>query len=220
MKMQSISSGGSVVGTQVFNGTASVDSNSVYTLGLDVTGVVTPDGSGISLKPGWNLVSLPIMPYNTKISKVLSTLIAAKDFTIVWGYQGGAWKSATLSNGVFSTAGGLTTMQDGFGYWIYMTTADKLNVVGYVIAPPPAPPPTYSLSKGWNLVGFKPQPTVQNETVDQYLSSISGSYDANNVWVYDNLNGSWIRATASTELAPGEAMWIFVTPASGGTLSP
>jgi|GEM_PF-6169220 hypothetical protein len=37
---------------------------------------------------------------------------------------------------------------------------------------------------------------------------IAGNYDASNVWVY---TGSWVRATGSTSLTPGEAMWILIT---------
>jgi len=135
-------------------------------------------------------------------------LITAKDFTTVWAYQGGKWVSATLSKGKLS--GSLTTMQDGVGYWIYMTKADKLNVVGYVIAPAPASPPAYSLSSGWNLVGYKPQPDASaTETVSKYLSSISGDYSA--VWIYDNPSGTWIRGTGSTQIQVGDALWVCMT---------
>ena len=213
MKLQTISDVGTVVGTQVFTGQASVGSNSSFTPGLDPSGVVTPDGYGIKLSAGWNLVSLPLVPLNTKISNVLSGLIAAKDFTIVWAYQGGKWSSASLSNGKLS--GPLTTMQDGVGYWIYMTKADTLNVNGYVI-PPAGSPPSYSLLAGWNLIGFKPQPTVAPEPVNTYLTSISGNY--NSVWLYDNTSQSWIRANSPYMVEPGQAMWVLMT--ASATLRP
>jgi len=216
MKMQTISNGGSVVGTQNFSGQASVGSNSSFSPGLDPSGAVTPNGYDIRLSAGWNLVSLPLVPLSTKIGSVLGGLIVAKDFTVVWAYQGGKWSSASLSKGKLS--GSLTTMQDGVGYWIYMTKADTLNVDGCVFAPPPASPPTYSLSVGWNLIGFKPEPTVVPEQVGQYLTSISGSYDPSNVWVYDNTSQSWIRANSSYMIQPGQAMWVRMTAA--GTLRP
>jgi hypothetical protein len=110
-------------------------------------------------------------------------------------------------------------MTDGNGYCIDMRKNDTLYVDGTVIVPG-STPPTYTLTQGWNLVGFKPQPVIQNETVAQYLTSISESYDVNNVWIYDNASGAWIRATSTTMLTPGEAMWIFVTSPSGATLRP
>jgi subtilase family serine protease len=167
----------------------------------------------ISLVQGWNLISMPVVPQNTAIKTVLGALITANDFTSISSYQAGKWVSATLSKG--SLSGPLTTVQDGHGYWIYMTSPDTLYVNGYVI-PPASLPPSYSLTAGWNLVGFKPQPTIQDETVAQYLTSISGSYDPNNVWVYDNTSGAWTRGT-STTLTPGQAMWVLMT--SPATLS-
>jgi len=166
------------------------------------------------LAAGWNLISLPLVPRTNAISSVLNALIVSSEVTVVWSYTGTprAWKS--FMPGKAST---LTTMNDGEGYWIYMTKADTLGVNGAVI-PPAVTPPTYTLLTGWNLVGFKPQPTVANETVGAYLSSITGKYDTSNVWILDNVSGNWIRATDSTWLRPGEAMWILmITP---GTLRP
>ncbi|MGA2462686.1 MAG: hypothetical protein ABSF82_14815 [Candidatus Bathyarchaeia archaeon] len=108
-------------------------------------------------------------------------------------------------------------MQDGMGYWLYMNAPAVLPLNGTVIAPATVPP-TYSLVFGWNLVGFKPQPTVQNETVGQYLMSISGSYDQNNVWIYQNSSGTWIEGSGSTQIQPGQAMWILMT--APATLKP
>jgi DNA-binding beta-propeller fold protein YncE len=168
--------------------------------------------ASIPLVEGWNLISLPIVPVSTAIAKVLNDLIVGNNFTIVWSYQSGKWSSASFSNGKVS--GSLTTMQDGFGYWIYMTQPSNLKVLGYVV-PPVSSPPTYSLSAGWNLIGYKPEPDpTATETVSTYLTSITGSYDSNNVWVYTS--GSWARNP--TSLTPGEGMWILVT--SSATLRP
>ena len=174
----------------------------------------------IALVPGWNLISLAIVPASNSIGNVLAPQITHGSFTAVWSYQGGVWKSATLNPITHKLSGSLTTMQDGYGYWIFMTKADILSVTGMVFTLPPALPSSYKLNAGWNLVGFKPQPIVAPETVGTYLTSISGYYSANNVWVYNNTSGAWTRATSTTTLTPGEAMWIFVTSPSGATLRP
>jgi len=170
----------------------------------------------IPLVQGWNLISTAVVPANTALGKVLASQVAGTNFTAVWSYQNGKWVFATLAGGIVS--GSLTIMQDGFAYWIYMTKPDHLFVVGSVIGPPPATPSTYSLNLGWNLIGFKPQPQVQSETVGVYLSSISGSYDVNNVWVYDNAKQSWVRASASYILQPGQGIWVLTTATA--TLKP
>ena len=131
--------------------------------------------ASIGLVAGWNRISLPIVPLSTAIGKVLAGLIAAGNFSIVWSYQSGKWSSASLTNGKVS--GTLTTMQDGLGYWIYVTYPSTLYVLGYMI-PSASAPPAYSLSGGWNLVGFKPQPLVQNETMATYLTSINTKYSS------------------------------------------
>jgi hypothetical protein len=107
-------------------------------------------------------------------------------------------------------------MTDGNGYWIYMRKPDTLYVSGTIIAPGSAPP-TYSLIAGWNLVGYKPQPDVTTKTVHDYLSSIDTKYDESNVWVYNNVDGTWSRGVLTT-LHPGDAMWIYMN--SAATLNP
>ena len=191
-------------GRYMWNGTAQYGAVAPQPTFAFTAGMIEP----ISLVAGWNLISLPIVPGSSMISKVLAAQIAANDFSIVWSYQNGKWSSAILSNGKLS--GPLTTMQDGLGYWIYMTKADTLYLTGYII-PPASAPPSYTLAPGWNLVGFKPQPTIQSEKVGDYLYSITSRYDLNSVWVYDGSSSTWTRADSNYMLEPGQAMWVLIT---------
>lgn len=165
----------------------------------------------LSFVDGWNLISLPIIPVRTAISSVLAGLIVGHNFTIVWSYQAGAWKSFTPPS-----TGSLTTMQAGFGYWVFMNGPGTLNVLGYVV-PPASAPPTYSLSAGWNLLGFKPpQSPPASETVGQYLTSISGKYAV--VETYNSAAQAWVVTSGATTLQLGQAMWIYMN--SPATLIP
>jgi len=167
----------------------------------------------LELQAGWNLISLPVVPSQTAIAKLLAPLIQWHDLSIVWGFtpapSPGAWsffKPGPPSSGT------LTSVVDGKAYWIYVTDAFKMTVVGYVV-PPGLTPPSYLLVAGWNLIGFKPQPNVANETIATYLTSISGKYTL--VLVYDNLNETWLQGAGDLQLAPGEGMWLFMkTPAT------
>jgi hypothetical protein len=165
----------------------------------------------IPLKAGWNLISIPVIPNNNAIKTILSSLITANEVSIVWSYTGTprAWKSFTPPS-----SGSLTTMVDGDAYWIYMKAADTLFVNGTVI-PPASTPHTYPLVVGWNLVGFKPQPTLENMTIGDYFSSITGSYVLNSVWIYSNSDGTWTRADVTpvtgSVIHIGDAVWIYVT---------
>ena len=164
-----------------------------------------PVVSKIPLVAGWNMISIPIIPASTTIGTVLAAQVAGGNFTIIWSYQGGKWLSATLSGGKLS--GTLITLQDGYGYWIYMTVADNLFIVGNDFALPPATPPSYALNVGWNLVGFTPEPLIGPEATSTYLGSLSGKY--NRVYLYDNSSESWNENPAS--LQPGQAIWVYVT---------
>ena len=159
----------------------------------------------ISLVQGWNLISTPIIPANTAVGAVLASQIGSGDFTVTWSYQNGKWLEATLTGGKLS--GTLTTFQDGYGYWIYMSKADNLFIVGSDFPPQPSTPPSYALSIGWNLVGFTPESAVGSESTNSYLSSLDGNY--NRVYLYVNSSGTWTENAAN--LSPGEAIWIYVT---------
>jgi len=185
------------------------------TLELTGPGTLTANyGVSISMQTGWNLISLPLVPSDPLIGDLLKPLLAKNEVVSVWTYAGTPrfWQSYVPGKG-----GTLTTMVDGNGYWIFMNSADNLNVTGTVV-PYAQTPPAYPLVSGWNLLGFKPEPIITNETVSQYLTSITGKYDVNNVWVFNNLNQSWIRTNSSYLLQPGEAIWILMT--SSATLKP
>ena len=166
----------------------------------------------IPLVQGWNLISLPIVPPSTNIGTVLASQIAGGNLTVVWSYQGGKWLSAMLSGDKLT--GTLTTIQDGYGYWIYMTKPDNLFVVGSDFESTPATPPSYPLSVGWNLIGFTPEPTIQSETTSSYLISLNGNY--NRVYLYDNSLGTWTENPSS--VGPGQAIWVYLT--APATLTP
>ena len=159
---------------------------------------------GIPLSAGWNLISLPLVPANSALAKIFASQIANNQFVIAWGFNNGQWRS--YANG----KGTLTSIQDGSGYWVDVSQATTLYVTGSII-PQTSTPPSYQLSPGWNLVGFKPQPTIQNENIAAYLSSINGKYQTNSVWVYDNSSATWMRTDSSYTLEPGQAIWIYMT---------
>ena len=172
--------------------------------------------SEVPLFAGWNLFSPPVVPNNNLLKSILAPQLAAGEVTIVWSYTG---TPRTWQKFIPPSTGTLTTIVDGNGYWIYMTAPDTLLVGGTVI-PPGVAPPTYRLLAGWNLIGFKPQPTLANETTSQFLQSLGSNYDLNHVWVWDNYAGAWTKADPSSWLVPGQALWVYVTLPAGATLSP
>ncbi len=141
--------------------------------------VVVPPPATIELFPGWNLISLPLIPDDSSIEAVLGE--ATVD--IVWGYDpvnspDDPW--ARYVPGLIEDD--LTEMVDGMGYWIYMTSPATLTVPGVEMPEPPALPPTYDVVSGWNLIGFK---SIQDIDNDVYLANI----DYTVLWGYETIGG-------------------------------
>ena len=136
--------------------------------------------------------------------------------TAVYSYSAktGTWSFCVVKAG--SCSGTLTAMVDGAGYWVYATSSTIVLSFGGWVVQPGYPPPSYSLYKGWNLVGYKPEPTVGSETVSNYLSSLGNNYDPTHVYLYSS--GTWSLLTPTDLLYPGEAIWVYVT--SPATLTP
>jgi hypothetical protein len=165
----------------------------------------------VTLVAGWNLVSLPVVPVDPTATNMLRSLAASGKLVSVYGYTGTPRTWKYYLPGKAST---LTTLNDGVGYWVYMRSADTLYVNGTVI-PPASNPPAYALVSGWNLVGFKSQPNAtEPKTVSQFLGSISGSYDGNEVWLYNSSSHIWAQMGASDTLHPGDAFWVRMTAAA------
>ena len=104
-------------------------------------------GYKVSLRPGWNLISLPGTPTNPAVSAVLDGLQA----NTVLSYQEGEWLSAIRpADGEWQ--GTLEQIGGGYGYWVQTTAAETITAV----IPPTLPNqvlPTVPITSGWNLVG-------------------------------------------------------------------
>jgi len=80
---------------------------------------VGESSGGVSLTGGWNLISLPIVPFDTSIDSVLASLAFPYDLISIWYYDSceGEWLVYGNGDTGFQT---LTTMEDGKAYWVRM----------------------------------------------------------------------------------------------------
>ena len=168
----------------------------------------------IPLVPGWNLISLPLIPFSTDIEVALTDLKAHGSVkqvtTFVW--QGGILTQKIWSLGPKT----LTTMVDGQSYWIEMTAADTLIVHGAPNLPPPAVPPAYGVKTGWNMLGFKSTVAI---TPAAYLGpAITPTVSA--MYGYNTVTGLFFTpGTGATPLlTPGLGYWLAVN--ADGTVYP
>ncbi len=90
-----------------------------------ILGLVQP----IQLISGWNLFSVPLVPADMKLADIFTAQITSEALRIVWSFQHGAWK---FNNG--GNSGTLTAIQDGYGYWVYLTQPSTLYVTAGILS--------------------------------------------------------------------------------------
>jgi hypothetical protein len=133
---------------------ATVDTTNYY--GTQTATLVILGKHNISLLSGWNLVSFAVNPSSTAIANVLDSIDGHYDMVYAWDASGahsgaGNWMKYVPGAGFGNT---LSTLDAKAGFWIHMTTADTLEVVGAV-------PETTDISiqtgaGGWNLIVIRP----------------------------------------------------------------
>lgn len=157
----------------------------------------SPYSVDISLDSGWNMISLPLIPDNTDIEVVLSS-IEGNYYSVMTYNPDRGW--LTYLSG--EPGNGLTEIEMGIGYWIYMNSNDILTITGTL--PSSTTTPVYV---GWNLAGY---PSVYTRPVADALSSIEGNY--NSVSTY--FQGGWLTYIPGepvndlTEIKSGMGYWV------------
>jgi len=165
----------------------------------------------------WNLMSLPLIPEDPDIERVLSrTAAEIKKVAHYTGGPAGTWKFYSPS-----APSDLTQMVDGKGYWMDVgaTTGpppptDILRVWGYEhAAPPPAVPPYYEVVEGWNMIGFQ---SMTPKLAANYLAAIAD--DLMVIYRFDCMDQSYYIVPPGGSLYPGAGYLIALT--GPGTIYP
>ncbi len=192
-------------GTHCFRATAT-DKVGLSTMSSVVTADIKNTFS-IVLKTGWNLISTPLVPYDTNIAAVMNGLAVKQVATFVW--SSGKLVQQTYIPGAGGT---LKTFHDGQGYWVEMKSGGTLVVKGRYLAAPPNVLPSYAESVGWNLIGFTARYNMANESANEYLGSLAGAAEANyrwntagyyeQTWTYDAGFGYWLALSKAGTIYP------------------
>lgn len=177
----------------------------------------------INLSPGWNLISLPVIPDVSSTSTIGSRISPAGSVWLISSYACGVtpatYKYWILNPGV----GALTTVVDGESYWVYATVPCTLSGTGRACPATPgseAVPTIYqytvcylSAADGWDMLGFK---CTQNMLASQYLNELSGPPSK-----YESLQryaGGWVTVQPTDYLTPGTGYYIQMNTA--GKITP
>ena len=141
----------------------------------------------ITLTPGWNLISIPLLPMDSTLSSIMSGC----DYNRIWEFQSDqSWKS---------TDSGLNEMSVPNGYWV-----DRIDLSGDCeitiegIVPSST---TINVNAPWTLVGY---PSL----VPGAISSIIPGTLYNRIWEFQS-DQSW-KSTDSglATMKPGKGYWI------------
>jgi hypothetical protein len=175
----------------------------------------------VTLYPGWNLVSLPLIPTNTNIQNILGSSISS--ITSVWTCSGGGSSGGTWTYYAPGATSSLSTMVDGKAYWIQTNiTSGTVSFAfqGRMGNPPPSSPPTYTFSTpGWYMVGYKS--TSSSHTLEDYAgSNTSGGTKIYTIPAtgFDPVIQAYTTVTSATTLDPGYGYWIYYN--SAGAITP
>ena len=173
----------------------------------------------VPLYPGWNLISLPLIPEDTGIERVLAD--TADNVAILWQYDGGTGRWLWYVPGHVQST--LTTLQDGVGYWVRMIASDTLRFVGREVPMPRQ----YDLVEGWNLVGFTSMNALHHSAYlrDLYTEEVPGyriiwGRDAAEAKYFQSAlyhpSFGWFDEARGGKLEPGHGYWLWA--AEGGTV--
>lgn len=184
-----------------------------------------PTVQSISLVPGWNLVSFYLHPVKTDIKDLLASIAGNYDQVYAWDSTGAHSSSGNWMRFAPGVPGNtLLTLDETQGFWIQMTAADTLDIIGTV--PTMTNIDLLPTANGWNLVGY---PSNQNRSLPDALTlngvkdfSLVYAYDANDPtvpptppWKHYDPSSPWNNLL---EMVPGWGYWIKVSAPSTWTV--
>ncbi len=171
--------GGSVVNVNMLNQNSYTLTNSgITSLRIEYYNKIN---KSISLKSGWNILSMPLLKADMKVTSLFPTA-ASLAYSYTTGYVS------------------VDSMKNGKGYWLRFNSDTTYNILGINVTPK-----NMNVVAGWNLIG----PFDENIAVSSVISSPSGIitssfYGFSNMYfITDTLKsgkGYWVKTSASGTL--------------------
>ena len=160
----------------------------------------------ITLRPGANLISLPLVPDDIGIEAVLAGILDRVE--TVWHYDtsGAVPRWQSYAPGAPSD---LRVMRDGPGYWVHL----KHGVAGdavLTVTGREATGPARRVVRGWNLVGFT---ATSPQSPGEYLGALGGSAGTTMVGYAGGAAEPVLPSAAPPQLMPGRGYWLYLEAA-------
>jgi hypothetical protein len=163
-----------------------------------------------TLEPGWNLISLPVIPEDKAITQVLASVAGQYSLVETYDAASGTWKS--YDPALPPEASELLTLDEATPFWIQMDEPGTLTLAGLLPIYTPQP-----LVAGWNLVSY---PASEPRGVANALASIGGKYtqvlryEAGEPTLWKRYNTAIpVWANSLTQMSPGWGYWLYATEA-------
>ena len=160
----------------------------------------------ITLSPGANLISLPLIPGDIGIEAVLAGILDRVE--TVWQYDtSGAvprWRS--YAPGAPSDLG---VMRDGLGYWVLLKDGGAGDTV-LTVTGREETGPARRVARGWNLVGYT---STSPQSPGEYLGALGGSAGTTMVGYAGGAAAAVLPSAAPPQLMPGRGYWLYVEAA-------
>ena len=194
-----------VEGPDLWIGTASAARDAAGRDGAGPPAQAAPVTSfDITLSPGANLISFPLIPDDSAIEAVLAGILDRVE--TVWQYDtsGAAPRWRSYAPGAPSD---LRVMRDGPGYWVHLKDGGDavLTVTGRE-----ATGPARRVVQGWNLVGFT---ATSPQAPGEYLGALSGSAGTTMVGYAGGAAVTVLPSADPPLLMPGRGYWLYLDAA-------
>jgi hypothetical protein len=188
--------------------TAASDSERYYVVraqdpaGNEENNTYTVGKFDVELDAGYNLASLPLIPYST----VIGDVIAGQAVTGVLRYHSGRLENA-VENGGWQSDFGFTELYAGEGYFFVADSSFTMTFTGAV----PDAEQSTSIQAGLNLVGFTSIDTgmitdmVNNSQIVEIMGYAGVSYQ---IATYYPSAGQWYSTEGFYMLEPGRGYWL------------
>ena len=168
----------------------------------------TATAPGVSLREGWNLISLPVAPSSNDPDALFGPVSDVLVSVYYWDAGAGTWKS--YSPLMPPGANTLTHVDERMGMWVKVIAPKTLTMAGN--APSGTQIPLYV---GWNMVGF---PASEPRSPEEALSPIADKVIAVMAYEASEWGGTWRRYRPGAPdfvnnlrlLEPGKGYWVLV----------
>ncbi len=190
----------------VDNGTAAGGGMNPYEIDPDSHDnypLINPISNFMFLYEGWNLISLPLIQSDTRLSSVLSSIEGSYD-AVRWYNASDTldpWKhNHTIK---LPSLNDLDEIDHTMGFWIHVT--EPGGVLFEYFGSRPTTSQGIQLHPGWNLVGY-PSLTSYNRT--DGLNNTEFGTHINVIYWYDASSRTWHNMQKSDRFERGRGYWV------------